>query len=223
MPPRTLLLTRPRDQSEAFATALEAALPGRFRPVIAPVLEIAPVPAAIELAGAQGLLFTSANGVAVFAAACPERGLPAWCVGDMTARAAREAGFAARSADGDAAGLAALVAATADPGAGALLHVRGRGFAVRGLELYDQLPAAIEGAAAALLAAGGIDAVATFSPRSAVLFSGQAAAAGWDLSRAALVSLSAEADRAHGAPEPGRRIVAPAPTRAGMIAALGAL
>jgi uroporphyrinogen-III synthase len=154
----------------------------------------------------------------------------------MTARAAREAGFAARSADGDAAGLADLVAATADPGAGALLHVRGRhaagdlagrlaarGFAVRGLELYDQLPAAIAGAAAALLAAGGIDAVATFSPRSAVLFSGQAAAAGWDLSRAALVSLSAEADRAHGAPEPGRRIVAPAPTRAGMIAALGAL
>ena len=41
--PRTLLLTRPRAQSEAFAAALEARLPGRFRAVIAPLIAIAPV------------------------------------------------------------------------------------------------------------------------------------------------------------------------------------
>lgn len=236
MTPRTLLLTRPQAQSEAFAAALEAALPGRFRAVIAPVLRIAPVDAAIDLAGAQALLFTSANGVAVFAARSPARDLPAWCVGAMTAAAARAAGFAALSADGDVAGLAALARREARPGAGELVHVRGRhaagdltgrlaaaGVPARALELYDQAPVEIGAAARALLARGGIEVLTAFSPRSAALFARAAAAAGWDLGGATLVALSAAADAAHDRPEPGRRVVAPAPTRAGMIAALAAL
>lgn len=236
MTPRTLLLTRPQAQSEAFAAALEAALPGRFRAVIAPVLRIAPVDAAIDLAGAQALLFTSANGVAVFAARSPARDLPAWCVGAMTAAAARAAGFAALSADGDVAGLAALARREARPGAGELVHVRGRhaagdltgrlaaaGVPARALELYDQVPVEIGPAARALLARGGIEVLTAFSPRSAALFARAAAAAGWDLGGATLVALSAAADAAHDRPEPGRRVVAPAPTRAGMIAALAAL
>lgn len=236
MTPRTLLLTRPQAQSEAFAAALEAALPGRFRAVIAPVLRIAPVDAAIDLAGAQALLFTSANGVAVFAARSAARDLPAWCVGAMTAAAARAAGFAALSADGDVAGLAALARREARPGAGELVHVRGRhaagdltgrlaaaGVPARALELYDQAPVEIGAAARALLARGGIEVLTAFSPRSAALFARAAAAAGWDLGGATLVALSAAADAAHDRPEPGRRVVAPAPTRAGMIAALAAL
>ncbi len=236
MTPRTLLLTRPQAQSEAFAAALEAALPGRFRAVIAPVLRIAPVDAAIDLAGAQALLFTSANGVAVFAARSPARDLPAWCVGAMTAAAARAAGFAALSADGDVAGLAALARREARPGAGELVHVRGRhaagdltgrlaaaGVPARALELYDQAPVEMPPAARALLERGGIGVLTAFSPRSAALFARAAAAAGWDLGGATLVALSAAADAAHDRPEPGRRVVAPAPTRAGMIAALAAL
>ncbi len=226
-------MTRPQDQSEAFAEALEAALPGRFRAVIAPVLRIAPIDAAIDLAGAQALLFTSANGVSSFAARSAERGLPAWCVGAMTAQAARAAGFVARSADGDVAGLAALVRGAARPGAGDVVHVRGRhaagdlagrlaaaGVPARALELYDQIPAEIGEPARAMLARGEISVLTAFSPRSAALFASAAETAGWDLRGATLVALSAAADAAHGGAEPGRRVVAAVPTRDGMIAAL---
>ena len=104
---------------------LAAELPGRFRPVVSPVLEIVPLPAPLDLDGLQGLIFTSANGVEQFAARSPDRSLPAWCVGAMTAAAARRAGFAARSADGDVGDLAALVVAGHRPGAGDFLHLRG--------------------------------------------------------------------------------------------------
>lgn len=235
-PIRTLLLTRPRDQSEAFAAALEAALPGRFRPVIAPMLRIEPTAGPIDLDGAQALLFTSANGVATFAALSPDRRLPAFCVGDMTARAARAAGFSARSAGGDVAALAALAAAEARPNGGDLLHVRGRhaageltgrlaaaGLPARALEIYDQRAVPIDDAARALLETRGIDVLAAFSPRSAASFAEAARREGWDLAAAVLVSLSAAADAAHAAPEPGRRVRAAEPTRAGMMAALAAL
>ncbi len=236
----TLLLTRPRRQSLDFAAALDAAAPGRFRPVIAPVLRIAPLAEPVDVAaaldGAQALVFTSANGVAAFADASARRDLPAFCVGEMTARAARQAGFATRSADGDVGRLAALVVAEARPGDAPLVHVRGRhaagdltarlaaaGLAARGLELYDQTPAEPPPEARALLEAGAVDVAAVFSPRSAALFAAAATRAGWDLSRLTLVSLSAAADAAHDAPEPARRVVAAAPTRAGMIAALTGL
>ena len=124
--PETLILTRPLPQSEAFAAALAREMPGRFAVLVAPLIAIAPVPGAIDLAGLQGILFSSANGVEQFAARQPARDLPAYCVGDMTAAAARAAGFAARSADGDVDDLAAMVIAAHRPGAGAFLHVRGR-------------------------------------------------------------------------------------------------
>lgn len=235
MSPARVLLTRPRAQSEAFAAALEAALPGRFEPVIAPLLEIVPIAADIDLAGVEGVLFTSANGVAQFASRCGDRALPAYCVGDMTARAARAAGFTAHSAHGDVEALARLAIASARPG-GSYLHVRGRhaagdlvgrlaaaGVEARGLALYDQIPTAIGGSAATLLAAGDIPVLTAFSPRSASGLATQIRAAGWRIGASTLVSLSAAADAAFDAPEPGRRMIAPAPTRAGMIAAFGAL
>ncbi len=235
-PPPTLLLTRPRAQARAFAAALESALPGRFRPVIAPVLCIAPVAADIDLDGAQALLFTSANGVEVFAERSAERRLPAWCVGAMTAQAARTAGFATRSADGDVGALAALVIREARRGSGDFVHVRGRhaagdltgrlraaGVPARALELYDQSPCSLTREARDLLAAGGVDVLTAFSPRSAALLAHEAQAAGWDLGAATLVALSAAASAAHDGPEPGRRLLAPEPTREGMIEALAGL
>ncbi len=234
--PPGLLLMRPREQSEAFAAALEAAVPGRFTPVIAPMTVITPVPVPIDLKQAQGLLFTSANGVEVFAQMCADRSLPALCVGDMTARAAQAAGFEAWSAGGDVAALAGLATARAREGAGDFVHVRGRhaagdltgrldraGIPARALEIYDQRAGPLPAAACDLLARGGIAVVTAFSPRSAGLFAAQAAAAGWDLGRVTLVALSAAAAEAHAAPEPGRCLIADEPTRAGMIAALATL
>ena len=230
---RTLLLTRPAAQSAELAMALDAALPGRFRVVAAPMIEIIALPGTPDLAGVGGLLFTSANGVAQFADRIARRDLPAYCVGAMTAAAARAAGFEAASAGGDVAALAALVAAHCHPEAGALLHVRGRhaagdlagrlvaaGFEVRAAEIYDQRRRAPGAEALALLEGAGVEAVAVFSPRSARIFAQAARDGGWDLAGTTSVALSVAADAGLGDAGFARRIVAAAPTREGMIAAL---
>ena len=231
----TLILTRPRHQSEDFAAAMEAAMPGRFAVLVAPLLAITPVAAPLDLAGLQGLVFSSANGVEQFAGRSAERGLVAYCVGEMTAAAARAAGFEARSADGDVHDLVALVRAAHRPGAGAFLHVRGRhaagdlvgwldaaGVPARAAEIYDQTPLPLDGPALALLAGGGPAVVALFSPRTARIFAAAARAGAWPLGRVAAVSISAAADAALDGLGLGRRTVAATPGRAGMLAALAA-
>ncbi len=232
----TLILTRPRHQSEAFAAAVAEALPGRFAVLVAPLLDIVPVPGApLDLSGLQGIVFSSANGVEQFAARSSERGLVAYCVGEMTAAAARAAGFEAVSADGDVHDLATLVLSAHRKGAEAFLHVRGRhaagnlvgslaavGVPARAAEIYDQVPLALDGPARALLAAGGPAVVALFSPRSARLFAAAARAGRWPLARVAAVSISAAADAALDGLGLGRRVVAGTPGRAGMLAALAA-
>jgi uroporphyrinogen-III synthase len=233
---RNLLLTRPQSQSEAFAAVLEERLPGRFRPVVAPLIAIAPVPAELDLGGLQGLLFTSANGVEQFAALCPERALPAFCVGEMTAAAASTAGFASRSADGDVAALAALVAREAAPGAGGFLHLRGRhaagdlvgrlkaaGLEARAAEIYDQTPCPMPEAARSLLADGRVEVLTFFSPRTARLFATEALRAGWGLEAATAVSLSPAADAGLAGLAMGKRVVTRDPTREGMLDALSGL
>jgi uroporphyrinogen-III synthase len=232
----TLILTRPRRQSEAFAAAVAEAMPGRFAVLVSPLIEIAPVAGALDLGGLQGIVFTSANGVEQFTARSPERGLVAWCVGDMTAAAAEAAGFEARSADGDVNALAALVVAANRPGAGAFLHVRGRhaagdlvgnltaaGVAARAAEIYDQTPLRLAGPARGLLAQGGPAVLALFSPRSARLFAAEARDAGWPLGRVTAVSIAAAADAGLAGLGLGRRVLAETPGRAGMLAALASL
>jgi uroporphyrinogen-III synthase len=79
-----------------------------------------------DVAQAQALLFTSAAGVRAFASASADRERLVLAVGDASADTARRLGFAAvRSADGDAAALAALVQSALDPRAGALIHFSG--------------------------------------------------------------------------------------------------
>lgn len=82
-----------------------------FEPIIAPLLAIEnltpPVP---DLASVAALAFTSINGVAAFAALTRERNRPVFAVGDATAQAARDAGFAdVLSASGDLHALARLI------------------------------------------------------------------------------------------------------------------
>jgi len=83
-----------------------------LEPIIAPLLAIEnltpPVP---DLAPFTALAFTSINGVTAFAALTRERNRPVFAVGDATAQAARDAGFAhVRSASGDLHTLARLIA-----------------------------------------------------------------------------------------------------------------
>ncbi len=111
-----------RAEPGAAATALRLRELG-FSPFVAPLIGVRPTPGgAIDLGGIAALAFTSANGVAAFAARSADRALPVYAVGSATAAAARAAGFArVDSADGDVEALAPFIAARGGL-AGAVLH-----------------------------------------------------------------------------------------------------
>ncbi len=179
----TVLVTRPRSESEVFALTL--AMRG-YDAVQAPLLDIVPDDrASVELDGVRALLFTSINGVRSFARVSTARDAPAYCVGDATAQAARDMGFRdVHSAGGDVVALANLVRMNFAPSEGALLHVSGSAVAgdlagdlgadrydVRRVQLYRQDTARdLPESAVEALKSGALDAVAFFSPRTAATF-----------------------------------------------------
>jgi uroporphyrinogen-III synthase len=121
----TLRIAITRALPEALASAERVRARGH-EPVLAPLLRIAPRAFDASLVGVQALLFSSSNGVRAFAQASAGRGALVLAVGDATAQAARDAGFAdVRSADGDVAALADLARAALTPGAGKLVHISG--------------------------------------------------------------------------------------------------
>ncbi len=228
-----LLLTRPRAQSERFVRDFAAALGRELPVVIAPLIEIVPRGLAVDPGTAAGLIFTSENGVAAFAAAEARRHWPVWCVGERTADAARAAGFSQVSvAGGDAESLVAGILA-ARP-AGPLLHLRGAhaagdvsgrltagGIPTTAAVVYDQVAQPLSAEARALLADPAAEVlVPLFSPRSAALL---AEAAGTVRARLHPVAISAAAaavwdDCAAAGARPAR--VAAAADAPAMIAAL---
>jgi uroporphyrinogen-III synthase len=119
-----VLVTRPRADAAALAAELQArALTPLLEPMLEIVFEDVPAP---DLDGVQAVVFTSSNGVRAYTACGGSTGLPAFAVGDATARAARAAGFEkVESAGGDVEMLAALIAKTCRPADGALLHAAG--------------------------------------------------------------------------------------------------
>jgi uroporphyrinogen-III synthase len=178
-----VLVTRPRGEAEAFA----AVLAGRGHDSAqAPLLDIVlDETARVDLGGVRAVLFTSANGVRAWARLGAPHESEAFCVGDATAQAARDAGFpTVHSAGGDVAALADLVRATLAPADGALLHAAGSalagdlagdlgkdGYEVRRVQLYRQdVATTLPFAAVQALRDGKIDAVTFFSPRTAETF-----------------------------------------------------
>ena len=177
------LVTRPLPDAGRTADALAA------RGVIALVepmlrIEFLPPPA-LDLGDVQALLFTSANGVRAFAAASPERRLPALAAGEATAQEAREAGFRrVESAAGGAEALARLAAARCGAPGGPLLHASGEtvagdlasglaaaGFRVRREVLYRARAAeAFSPALMEELTVGSLSFALFFSPRTAAVF-----------------------------------------------------
>ena len=184
------LITRPREDSETLAQALDAR---GIASVIEPMLTIVPTGSVPDLSAVQAVVFTSANGVRAFAAVESRRDLPVFAVGDTSAGAARDAGFASvESAGGDVSALATLVAGRCEPGSGPLLHVAGdavagdlagdlakSGFDTRRAVLYRTEAAdSLSADTRRLLAAsgsdggsdGGFDMALFFSPRTAQTF-----------------------------------------------------
>ena len=176
-----VLITRP--SSGAADTARRVAALG-LRPVVAPVLEIAPVPARLPSpARLQAIVITSANALPALSVAY--HALPLLAVGDGTASRARGAGFLdVHSAAGDVQALVSLALARCDPAGRPLLlaagkdrtvdatpALRARGFTVIRRSVYAAAPAAaLPEIARAALSKGGVRAALFFSPATARAF-----------------------------------------------------
>lgn len=119
-----LILTRPAAQAQAFADQIAARWAGSVRIILSPLMQIVPLQIDQDLAGAGGVIFTSAHGVAAAEHTNLCKGLPAWCVGEKTAQLAAAAGFDAIAGPGDAARLVEKISARRP--AGPLVHLRGR-------------------------------------------------------------------------------------------------
>lgn len=150
-----IIITR----AEPGASETEARLRTlHLTPIVAPMLSLQVrddhnLP---DLSTIAGLVFTSANGVRVFADRSPERALPAWCVGPATAQAARTARFqSVLESSGNAVDLAHFISNQKAPEAAPLLHVangaaagtlkatlEAEGHQVLFAPLYDMKPAA---------------------------------------------------------------------------------
>jgi uroporphyrinogen-III synthase len=167
--PPVILVTRPEAQGAPLARRL--ALKG-WAPVLCPLTVLRIMPAAPDLTGLAGVIFTSANGVRAADLPPETRALPAWCVGPATADAAREAGFSP------------IIGAESGPPAGALLHLRGAhgtdalaealiaaGFDLRAAAVYEMVALGrIAPGARDAMVSGEVRAAAFYSPRTAHLF-----------------------------------------------------
>ena len=173
---RRIWVTRALPSAEATAARLSAM---GLEPLVDPLLEVRDLSPAIDLTNVAALAFTSVNGVAAFARLDADRTRPVFAVGDRTARAAREAGFAdVVSADGDVEALAALIAGQAGRLDGAVLHPSAQepagdllsplvaaGLSARRIAVYETRDRDPEPTTLAALDA--LDAVLLHSPRAA--------------------------------------------------------
>lgn len=178
-----LLLTRPRAGSQAFWEMLPQTVQPRLRCLISPLIEITHRTDLPDLRGFDGIIATSAHAIAALTAqnTALSYGMPCYCVGQATARAAQSAGLTAISADGDADALVDLVAARAK--GQSLIHLHGAhtrgnvaerlsqvGVQTQSAVVYDQSACALSDSAQAALF-GPVPVIsALFSPRTAALF-----------------------------------------------------
>lgn len=230
MPERQVLLTRPLDESRALAELLEADGIGCL---IWPLTRIEPTVTGFRLPyGIDGLLFTSANGVRALAGVSARRDLPALCVGEATARAARNAGYLnAFSAVGDARALADLARRS---GLRSFLHPRGEdaagdlkawlaetGQSVAEAVLYRARETGAPPApVVAALARGGIGLVAVWSRRNGAILARYLRGGGANLSGTDLLAISDGAAESLSGAGFRRVIIAGRPDSAAMLAAI---
>ncbi|RMD89137.1 MAG: uroporphyrinogen-III synthase [Alphaproteobacteria bacterium] len=222
----TLLLTRPADRARAFLRKLETRLSPMPEVVIAPVMAIRPLPLPEGLARYRGVILTSAQAARLVSGLSD---VPAFVVGEETARAARAAGLDVQAVAETAAELLALLGARRP--VAPLIHLRGAqtrlSFAEKlssaGTEtheavIYAQEPVPLSEEARALLARSAPIVAPLFSPMSAALLADRAQGALAELHLVAMSAGVAEAWRqAWQGPEPARLSVLPAPTSAAMV------
>lgn len=175
-----------RAEPEAGRTAAVLAARGH-QTLVAPLVAPRPLAPDLDLTGCAAIVVTSPRTIAMM----PDgwrtalRSLPAFAVGDRTAEALRDDGFAdVRSAVGDIVALADLIRQARLPAGAVLLHpggedragdlaamLAGCGLTVVSPIVYRMVAAnALPETARDALAAGAIDAILHYSPRSARIF-----------------------------------------------------
>lgn len=178
----TLILTRPKAQSESFAAEIMASWDGPLPIIQSPLIEIVPVQ--MEPCMPDAVIFTSANGVAFASALNLPIGLTAWCVGTKTAALAQEAGFVPIVGPGDADGLVNKII-SAQP-SGTITHIRGKhargdvskrlnaaGVICTDVVAYDQIELPLTAQAQAAITAANFVIFPLFSPRTAAILAKQ--------------------------------------------------
>jgi uroporphyrinogen-III synthase len=176
-----VLLTRPRAQSLRLAEVLRIRFGARVTPILSPLLEPEFQSPPLPQRPFAAVIFTSETAVhAAFGLRQARAVLPetAICVGDRTAEVARECGFLARSAAGDADALVALI--LSDHSQPPLLYLHGKetrgnvaerlnsaGLETVSVQLYHQIPQPLSDEALAVLAKSGPVIAPLFSPRTA--------------------------------------------------------
>ncbi len=177
-PKVTLLMTRPRPEAERFLRQLPADVRLRVNPVIAPLLKIETCGETVDLSDVAGVIFTSANGVRATSAPGPSQALPAYCVGETTARVAADRGWRVKATGRNADDLVTTLIQSRAPGP--LLHLCGRhtrgrvaerlgnaGCPTRRQVVYDQKLLPFCDDVLAILRAGATVVAPVFSPRTA--------------------------------------------------------
>jgi uroporphyrinogen-III synthase len=183
-----LLVTRPEPDASRQAKALAER---GHRPVLTPLLAIELIhDLPLNLTGTQALIATSRNALRAVASHLELSAalrLPLYAVGDATAKAAAELGFAdVTIGPGTAEALGRLIAARLRASAGPLVHLSGetvafdlksaleaRGFSVRQPILYRAVAAAVlPPDVVSMLKAGRLDGVVLMSPRTGATFAG---------------------------------------------------
>jgi uroporphyrinogen-III synthase len=187
-----VLVTRPKPDGERTAETLRAR---GHEAVLAPLMRVEALPADFGGGPYAAVLITSANAPRALAKH-PRRSellkIPAFAVGQASAEAAREAGFAdVRSADGDASDLLRLALVHVGHAKKQLLYLAGEdragdlagalaehGLTAHTVVVYRAVMAPFPPEAVRALSSGTVDGVLHFSRRSAALYVEGASAAG---------------------------------------------
>ena len=165
-----IVLTRPKAAAERFAERLLAMRPDA-RVIVSPILAIS-YRASVQVPVADRLVFTSVHGVEGYARLNGDK-LPAYCVGEKTAKAARAMGCEVVAVKQSSAELETILV---EDSANCLLHVRGAhvaGQLAQQIEnlvevvVYDQPAQVLTKEAVEALSGESPVVLPLFSPRSA--------------------------------------------------------
>lgn len=176
-----MIVTRPEPQGAEFALAVCDAWDAPIEIIFTPLLKIVPVSVTDDLSGVGAVIFTSVNGVAQATRLGLLPGIVAYCVGERTASAAADAGFAPIAGPGDAEQLTKFILSQCPKGG--LAHIRGRhaqgniaqaltgaGLTCRDVIAYDQLAQPLSDAAQQALQGQNPVVVPLFSSRTCTIF-----------------------------------------------------